>query len=310
MNKKVLISTTTFGQFSNDPIKLLNSQDYEVIFNKFGRKLTEDEIKHSISDYDAILAGTEIYNKSVLRQATNLKVISRLGVGLDNIDLDFAKEKNVKIFKTQTTPASAVAELALGLILDLIRKISFQNSQLKSGVWEKNMGSLLYGKTLGIVGLGNIGKKLVQITKGFSLTYLAYDIKHDKDFAKQNNIEYCDLEYLLGESDIVSFHLNLTDQTKDLINYNLISRMKSEAILINTSRAEIIDERMLERSIGEKLIAGAGLDVFHNEPYSGPLTKYDNVILTPHIGSYAKEIRIAMEFEAMLNLVKGLEKNS
>lgn len=305
---KIFITTTTFGQLSDEPIKLLESQEYEIVFNKLGRKLTEEETADSISEYDAILAGTEVYNKAILNRAKCLKVISRLGVGLDNIDLEFTEEKGIKVFATQTTPALAVAELALGLMLDLSRRISFQNQQLKSRVWKKNMGLLIHGKTLGIIGLGNCGKKLVALTKGLKLNYLACDLNQDDKFAKENDIRYCDLNYLLKNADIVSIHLSLTNNNRDLINYDRLKKMKQSALLINTSRGEVLNEVDLEKAIGEKAIAGAGLDVFKEEPYNGPLIKYDNVIITPHIGSYAREIRMTMELEATRNLIKGLEE--
>jgi len=304
--KKIFVSTTTFSQYSNEPIQLLTSQGYDVVHNQLGRKLTEEEIQNDITVYDGVLAGTETYSASVLTEATNLKVISRLGVGLDNIDLDFAEKRNIRIYKTQTTPAPAVAELTLGLILGLLRKISEQNHQLKNGIWKKQMGELLTGKTIGIVGMGNIGKQLVKILRGFNLNIIAYDLHHDEKFAKEFNIRYTGLDSLLQNSDIVSIHLNLTDKTNKLFGYHTFEKMKRDAILINVSRGEIIDEESLIRSLDEKLIQGVGLDVFENEPYKGSLINYDNVILTPHIGAYAKEIRMQMELEAAQNLIKGL----
>jgi D-3-phosphoglycerate dehydrogenase / 2-oxoglutarate reductase len=227
---------------------------------------------------------------------------------MDNIDLDMAEQKGIKVYKTQTTPAPAVAELVLGLMLDLVRKISHQNNSLKSGTWKKEMGTLLHGKTLGIIGLGVIGKTLVKLVKGFNFNILAFDLYQDEQFAKDNSVNYCDLDTLLTQSDIVSIHLNLTDETNQLMNEAKISKMKPGSILINASRGEMIEEEALYIALKEKKIMGAGLDVFNNEPYSGPLTKLDNVILTPHIGSYAKELRIQMEIEATENLIRGLNE--
>jgi len=255
-----------------------------------------------------VIAGTENYTKEILIKLPNLKVISRLGVGMDNIDLAYAQDQGLKVYKTKTTPALAVAELTLGFILDLLRKINNQNNQLKTGVWNKQMGELLTGKTLGIVGLGNIGKQLVKLLSGFNLNIIAYDLYQDEFFAKKFNILYVDLDELLQKSDIISLHLNLTGKTNQLFNYNSFKRMKRNAILINASRGEIIDENALVKALDEELIQGAGLDVFENEPYLGPLVNYDNVILTPHIGAYAKEIRMQMELEAAENLIRGLNE--
>ena len=206
----------------------------------------------------------------------------------------------------KTTPALAVAELVLGLMLDLARKITHQNNTLKSGIWEKKMGNLLHGKTLGIVGLGVIGKTLIKLVKGFNFKILAYDLNHDDKFAKQHGVEYCSLDTLILKSDIISIHLNLTKDTNQLINNEKISKMKQGSILINASRGEIVNENALCDALKENRILGAGLDVFNVEPYSGPLTQFNNVILTPHIGSYAKELRIQMEIESVENLMRGL----
>ena len=212
-----------------------------------------------------------------------------------------------KWLNTKTSPALGVAELALGLILDLSRNISSHNAHLKNGNWEKRMGSLISGKTLGIVGLGSIGKELVNITKGFGLKYLAYDIKIDFEFSDLHQIEYCTLEEVFTKSDIVSIHTSLTKENRNLIDFNLLKMMKQNSILINTSRGEIINEDDLIKAIEQKLIAGAGLDVFSTEPYQGKLLEFDNVVATPHIAGYTKEIRTKMELEAAKNLVKGLE---
>jgi D-3-phosphoglycerate dehydrogenase len=169
------------------------------------------------------------------------------------------------------------------------------------------MGSLLSGKILGIIGLGNIGKTLVKLTQGFGLKYLAYDLYKDYEYAKKNGIEYCKLNDLLAQSDIVSSHLSLSSDVQGLIDYNALKKMKSSAILINTSRGEVIDEEALVSILDEGRIGGAALDVYQEEPYRGQLLKYNNVITTPHIGAYALEIRKRMELEATENLVKDIE---
>jgi D-3-phosphoglycerate dehydrogenase len=201
-----------------------------------------------------------------------------------------------------------VVELVSGLMIDVSRKISQSNQLLKNGTWQKQMGNLMHGKTLGIIGLGTIGKTLVELVKGFNFNILAFDLKQDGQFAKEHGVNYCELDTLLSQSDIISIHLNLTDETNQLMNEKQISKMKKNSILINTSRGEIIDEKALYKALKDEKILGAGLDVFKDEPYSGSLTELNNVILTPHIGSYAKEIRIQMEIEAAENLIRGLNE--
>ena len=302
---RIFIATSSFNE--QNLINLQNSNNYEFEYNPYSRKLNEDELIDCAINSDAIIAGTENYSKYVLSKLKNLKIISRLGIGMDNIDLDEAKRKGVEIFRTQTTPAPAVSELVLGLIIDVSRRISHQNSLLKSGIWEKTRGNLIQQKTLGIIGLGNIGKNLVSLTRGFNLKILAFDNHQDENFAKNSNVKYCDLDTLLSSSDIVSIHLNLSDETRNLLSKKNLKKLKKNSILINTSRGEIIDEEALYKMLLKEEILGAGLDVFNQEPYKGPLLELNNVVVTPHIGAYAKEIRLKMESEALINITNGFD---
>ena len=304
---RIFVATSNFSVNSNQPLTLLEKHGLNINLNPLNCKLTTDDLIQYASDSSGIIAGTELYTPRVFEHLKDLKVISRLGVGIDNIDLDVAHENGVEVFRTKTTPASAVAELALGLMLDVARKVTYQHNQLASGTWKKEMGNLLQGKTLGIIGLGTIGKTLVELVRGFKFKVLAHDLSHDKAFQKENNITYCDLDTLLKQSDIISIHLNLTDKTQNLINEERIALMNPEAILINASRGGIVDEKALYNALKNERILGSGLDVFNKEPYDGPLIKLNNVVLTPHVGSYAKEMRIQMEIEAAENLIKGLQ---
>ena len=306
--KFFFIATPSFSTQSEKPLALLKSNNLQIVSNNKGRKLKNNELIRELSGIDGVIAGTEEYTKIVLNNLPQLKVISRLGIGMDNIDLETAKERGIKISRTKTTPAPAVVELSLNLMLDIARKITNHNNDVKNGVWNKQMGSLLQGKTLGIIGLGTIGKSLVKLVKGFNFIILAFDLFHDEKFAKEHKVNYCDIDTLLTLSDIVSIHLNLTAETKGMMNKERLYKMKPESILINTSRGEIIDENTLHTVLKSNQISGAGLDVFEKEPYSGPLTKLDNAILTPHIGSYAKELRFQMEIESVENLIRGLNE--
>jgi len=302
---EIFLAPSSFGHYSYQPIKLLEEQNFTHKENSIGRKLLPEEIVKFAHKAEGIIAGTEAYSEDVINKLPNLKVISRLGVGLDNIDLKIAGEKGIKVFITNS-PAPAVAELILGLILNVTRNINQGNKALKEGKWKKQMGSLIQEKTLGIIGLGKIGKALIKLVQGFDFMLLAYDQFKDEEFQKEYNVKYSTLVTVLKESDIVSLNINLTDQTRNLIDKTRLKLMKPDSILINTSRGEIVDEVALYNALKNGKLAGAALDVFQQEPYSGPLTELDNVVLTPHIGSYAKEIRIQMEIEAAQNLVKGL----
>lgn len=307
-NRTIFISTSTFAEFSNEPIKILEKNSLQIELNQSGKKLNETDLLKMSHNPIGIIAGTENYSIEILDKLTNLKIISRVGVGLDNIPLDYVQSRGIKIFKTKTTPAKSVAELCLGYMFDLNRKISIHDQEMKSGQWNKKMGSLLSGKTLGIIGLGNNGKTLVDLASSLNFNILAYDIKKDIDYTRKNKIKYCTLDFLLKNSDIISIHLNLSDKTNQLIDREKLLLMKSNAILINTSRGEVIDENALYEVLKSNYIGGAALDVFSNEPYSGPLLELDNILLTPHIGSYAQEIRIKMEIEATNNLIEGLNE--
>lgn len=306
--KKIFIATSSFGTVDRKPIKFLESHSYKVILNNKGRRLSSLEIIEDLVDCVGVIAGTEKYDLNVLYKLNKLKVISRLGVGIDNIDLKIAKERGINVLRTNTTPAISVSELSLGLMLNIVRKISEKHEKLKNGIWQKDMGNLLSGKTLGIIGLGVIGKTMVQLVKGFNFNILAFDMIRDNKFAKENKVKYCNIDKLLSNSDIISIHLNLSVKTNNFMNEERLNKMKHKSIIINTSRGEIVDEGVLYKLLKEQKILGAGLDVFNNEPYSGPLTELDNVILTPHIGSYTKEVRTKMEIEASENLIKGLNE--
>lgn len=302
---EIFLASPSFGQYSFRPKNILEEYNFTLRGNSLGRKLLPEEIVDLAYNADGIIAGTESYSEDVINKLPNLKVISRLGVGLDNIDLKIADKKGIKVFITNS-PAPAVAELILGLMLDIKRRISNQNQNLKEGKWEKKMGSLLQGNTLGIIGLGTVGKALIRLVQGFDFIVLAYDQVKDEKFQREYNVQYTELNTLLKESDIVSLNINLTDQTKYLINKTRLKLMKSDSVLINTSRGEIVDELALYTVLKNGKLAGAGLDVFEQEPYSGLFTELENVVLTPHIGSYAKEVRVQMEIEAAQNLIKGL----
>ena len=302
--KKVLISTSSFAEFSDEPIKLLEKNNLSYILNPYKRKLSEEETVSLLAGCVGVIAGTEKYNRNVLSKCDSLKIISRVGVGTDNIDFSETDNKGISVFKTETDLSKAVAELAFGLVMDVSRKISQHDQSIRSGVWPKKIGHLVSGKTLGILGLGKIGKALIELTSGFGLKYLAYDQFHDHDFAGRYNLEYVELNELLSRSDIISIHMKYDNSLLNLLSGKQLEILKANAILINTSRGELIDENALYKCLSENRIFGAGLDVYHDEPYKGILTELDNIVLTPHNGSFVKEVRLKMELEAVENLVR------
>ncbi len=304
---KIVITTSSFATYDRSPLDELKKTQIEYTINPYGRKLTSSEVIELAKDADGLVAGTEPLNEEVLRKLPELKVISRCGAGLDNVDLEKAKELNIKVFSTPYGPTLAVAELTLGLMLDLLRGISTEDRLVRSGVWQKNMGSLFSGKTLGIMGLGRIGRRVVELTQPFGLKYIAWDNSPDRQCADKYGIEFDGLDELLAKADIVTIHLPYTPELKGLIGERELGLMKRNAILLNAARGGLMDEAALYNVLKAGRLAGAALDVFEREPYTGPLAELDNVILTPHIGSYAREARVDMETQAAENLLKGLE---
>lgn len=305
--KKILISTSSFGKYDNTPLDTLDKQKFIITLNPYGRTLEKSEIIELLKDVDGLIAGTEPLTRDVIESARTLKVVSRCGIGIDNVDSEFLNERGIKLYRTPEGPALAVAELTLGLMLDSLRHISYLNKKIQAGGWEKKMGRLFTGKTVGIVGMGTIGKKLTTLLKPFNCKILARDHVTDVEFARENSINYVHLDELLKESDIVTLHLPLDDDTRGIFKRNLFSQMKDGSIFINTSRGCLVDEDALYEMLKDGRIAHACLDVYRNEPYTGKLTELDNVTLTCHVGSYAKEARVEMEKQAVGNLIKGLE---
>ncbi len=305
--RTVLISTSSFGKYDKAPLERLVKMNYKITMNPYGREMLEDEIKEMLNGVDALIAGTEPLTRDVILNAKSLKVISRCGVGIDNVDIEAVKEEDIKLYRTPQGPSLAVAELTLGLILDSLRYISCLSRKIRSGGWEKKMGRLFTGKTVGIVGMGSIGKRLALLLKPFNCRILARDHVPDNEFAKENMIDYVGLDELLRDSDIVTLHLSLDNETKGLFDMNLFSQMKDESVFINTSRGMIVDEDALYEVLKKGKIGYACLDVYGNEPYKGRLRELENVTLTCHIGSYAMEARVEMERQSVENLLKGLK---
>jgi len=228
-----------------------------------------------------------------ISKAKNCKIIARVGVGLDNIDLDAAKAKNIRVINAVEGAMTAVAEQVLGLMLCLARNIARADREIRNGNWLKKelMGTELKGKYLGIVGLGNIGKRLGRLARGLNMNIIGYDvIPIDEEFAKEVGLMKTDLDTLLQSSDYVSLHVPLLDSTYHMIDAKKLAIMKSTAKIINTSRGGVIDEKALYDAIKNGNLGGAALDVFEKEPATdSPLTTLPNVILTPHIGAQTKE---------------------
>jgi D-3-phosphoglycerate dehydrogenase len=302
MNTINVLCTTTSFIATNYPDQL------KLIFNPYKRKLNEEEVIKLITDYqpDAIIAGLEPITRKVMKKATRLKIISRCGVGIDNVDMAAAEEMGIKVYKTPDAPVQPVAELTIAMIFALTRNLLKLDSDTKKGLWGKSDAYLLSELTVGIIGCGRIGSRVASILNETGCTILGYDIVDipEKYFEKTT------FNDLMKRSDIISLHIPLTPQNYHIIGRNELLRMKPGSIIINTSRGGLIDEKPLYDFLKNGHLRGAGLDVFDEEPYNGPLCKLDNVILTPHSGSSAGGSRLKMEEESVTNLINGLKELS
>jgi len=305
MENIIAITMSSFAEYDPRPLNLLKEKEARVVLNPFGRKITPEEILQICKGSLGIVAGTELYDKNILRELSGLKVISRCGTGLDNIDINTANNLGIKVYNTPDAPTLAVAELTISLILDLLRKVTLMDREMRTGIWKKRMGNLLRGKNIGVIGFGRIGQKTGELLKGFGCEISYYDNARIQGL-KNVRIKRLEMDELLRKSDIITVHVS-GKYEKSLLGVRELGMMKKEAWLVNVARGGVVDEEALFNALKEGHLAGAALDVFENEPYSGQLKKLDNVILTPHIGSYAKEARVEMEIQAAKNLIKGLK---
>jgi len=303
--KKVLITTVPFGEKDKTPLELLESNGIEYIINPLNRKLKEEELAELVSDFDAIIAGTEIISDYVMSCASNLKFISRVGIGLDSVDLLAAKKRGIDVSYTPDAPAPAVAELTIGLMLSLLRFIHISNNKIHEGGWQRFFGRRLEEMTIGIVGFGRIGSSVLKHLEGFLCKkVLINDIIDKPKFSSSLNIEWATKEKIYSQADVISIHLPLTSSTLNMIGLKELYSMKKDAILVNTSRGGIIDEESLFKVLKNNHLSGVALDVFEQEPYCGPLTSIERCLLTAHMGSMSSDCRTRMEIEATEEVVR------
>ena len=284
----------------------------EVKLNSASEPLTEDQLRKEVDDVDGIILGLERFDKEVIASASKLKIIARFGVGYENVDINAATNRRIFVTYTPDVLSDAVADLTFALLLSLSRRIVEADRFVKSREWSKGnkfpLGVDLAKKTLGIIGLGRIGMKVLERAISFKMNII-YNSKTPKRKASKYGVELVTLEELLRQSDFVSIHVPSTEDTKGLVGKNELELMKNTAFLINTSRGLIVNQQELYQALMERKIAGAALDVFQEEPLppNDPILKLSNVVLTPHIGSGTFETRLAMAMMVVDNVLKVLE---
>ncbi|MFH1283576.1 MAG: phosphoglycerate dehydrogenase [bacterium] len=304
MKKKVLIALQTFSEYSNEPLKLIKNSGVEIVFNKLKHRLNREEIVSLGSDADGIIAGVEPYDKEVLGRLPKLKCISRCGVGIDNIDLEVASKKDIKVLNTPDAVIQPVAEMTVAMIFDLLKLLTVHTQLLKSKEWKKRPGHMLAGRKIGIVGLGRIGRRVAEILNLLGGKVYGCDPYPDIEWSKNKNITILPFNELVRQVNVISFHIKTDKNNSLFIGENEISLFNKGTVVVNTSRGQIFDETALYNALKSGHIGGAALDVFCEEPYKGPLCEIENVILTPHISTLTEGSRTEMEVQAVLNILR------
>jgi len=305
---KILVTSTSFGKTDPLPLQRLKEHRCEIIKNPFGRPLKEEELIPLLSDVDGVIAGLDEFTEEAMKGSSRLKVISRYGVGLDNVDTEAAKRLGIVVTNTPDVNTQAVADLTFGLLLSVSRMIPQAHLSTGRGQWQRFIGRGVYKKVLGIIGLGHIGRAVAKRAKGFEMEILAYDVKQAETFAQTLGIRFRSLDDLLRETDFITLHCELNSQTEGIIGERELGLMKETAFLINTARGGLVDEKALYRALKTGKIAGAALDAYAQEPPLGnPLLTLENLVATPHIGAHTYETVLDMGLLSVENLMKALK---
>ncbi len=303
----VLVTSPTFGVFAKEPVTLLEEGGCALSGLPPGEKATEELIAGHARDAHAIVVGLEPVGEKVLEAARELKVISKHGVGVDNVNVTEATRRGIPVANAPGTNNDAVADFSFALMLSVARRIPYLDRTTRAGEWKRVVGSELWEKCLGVVGLGAIGRRVARRARGFQMKVLAFDVLKDEDYASREGIRYVPLEELLREADFVSLHLPLTDATRGLIGERELRLMKPTSYLVSTCRGGVVDEGALYRALKEGWVEGAASDVFVQEPPEGsPLLELDNFIATPHGAGYTQEALRAMGMVCAENVLRVL----
>lgn len=305
---KILVTARAFGSTSDEAQKILEKAGCEIIQKCITDTDPDKQLLPLVKNVDGMIVGIHNISRKILAVADKLKVISVHATGCDGVDMEYATKKGIAVTNCPGINSKAVAELGLAFIFNLARQVMQADKSVKSGKWDKFTGVNIYDKTLGIIGLGHVGKELVKRVEGFSMNILAVDINADEKFADTYGFTYVGLERLLMESDFIILSVPLTHQTKGMIGMKELELIKNTAYLVNVARGALIDEKALYQALVNKEIAGVALDVFEIEPpKDSPLLSLENVITTPHIGAFTIESITNTSKVAARNLVDVLQ---
>jgi phosphoglycerate dehydrogenase-like enzyme len=304
---KISVSTVAFST-NKILVAELKKNFINVTINEKGIRIPENELVNFYKDAEGLIIGLEKITPQLLDQLPKLKIIAKYGVGLDNIDIEACNKRNIQIGWTGGVNKRSVAEMALGFMLALTRNLYITSNQLKNSIWNKNGGFQLTGKTIGIIGVGNIGKELIEILKPFNCNFLLNDVL-DLNILNYKNALIVEKNRIYNDADFISIHTPLTKETENLINSEVFKKMKSTSFLINTARGGIVNEKDLKYALKNGVIAGAALDVYDIEPPNDlELLNLPNLICTPHTGGNAQEAVLAMGLSAIQHLIEYKSK--
>lgn len=309
MTTKILVTPRSFGHYKDEIYPVFEEAGYEIVENELGRTFTEDEMMDACTQVEGVIVGLDPITSRVLKASPNLRAISKYGSGLDNIDIVKADELGVQVMSAVGANSTSVAELAVAFLFALSRNVFQDISQVKQGSWKRSMGSEIAGKTLGVIGCGQIGRKVIEFVRGLRMNVLINDDWFDdNNFLEAHGAQQVDFQTILQKSDFVTLHCPLTPETKELMDEVAFNQMKQDAYLINVSRGEIVDENALYNALSNGIIAGAAQDVFSVEPppMGHPLLGLPNFLLTPHVGGYTREAVKRMATMSAENLLTML----
>ena len=300
-----MVTTIPFGTVDPTPLRLLAEADIEPVINPLGRKLKADEVAGLIADFPVIIAGTEAITAEAMAACPPLKAICRVGIGLDGIDLPAARRLGIAVTYTPDGPSPAVAELTIGLMLSLLRHVGPADRGLHQGHWVRHTGTRLVGSTIGVVGVGRIGRRVIRhLLGGFpGVRILAVDPRPDPTL---DAVAWVDHDTIWREADVITLHVPLTVDTRNLVTARELALMKPSAVLVNTARGGIVNEADLAHALTAGALQAAAIDVFCEEPYQGALAGLGNALLTCHMGSMTADCRARMEIEATRDAIRIL----
>ena len=308
---KILVTPRSLTEEGHPALNALAEAGYETVFSTPGRLPTEGELIDLVSGCVGYLAGVEQITAEVLESAACLKVISRNGTGVDNIDLETARRLNIRVCRAVGANAQGVAELTLALILSLARSVPFSDRAIKNGRWERRKGIELASRTLGVVGCGNVGKLVAGLALALGMDVIAYDIAPDPSLAPSEQFSFCSLDTLFERSDIISLHCPSSGCGSPLIDARALERMKPGVLIINTARPDLIDNEAMVAFLDRGHVAGLAMDVFEREPPGNDtLARHERVIATPHIGGFTEESVDRVARVAVQNLLECLKEVS